>query len=114
MRRNTRKRVPMNEPTITRAKGGTDERKVALAAVEIPDLWYADDGTGRIIETWHLAHDLKRELFEVFAQRDELLVALRDLHGEVEPLRYSFKQSLHNAMARAKAAIIARATEEGK
>jgi hypothetical protein len=63
--------------TITLAKGGKAERTVKLNQVQIPDLWqiahlpelkgYSLGGKPAkdlIIETWHLAHDLLRELRE--------------------------------------------------
>jgi hypothetical protein len=53
---------------ITRAKGGTLEREVAVADIQIPDLWHlAHDqkskaDTEKILELWHLAHDLLRAI----------------------------------------------------
>ena len=58
--------------TITRAKGGTEEREVPVDEIEIPDLWhislYLDERTGTgnpgpmVRECWHLCHDLLRHI----------------------------------------------------
>lgn len=60
---------------VTLSKGGTKERKVKLSALEIPDLWRTDSPE-KVMEVWHIAHDLKRELWELHAQRDEQAIRL--------------------------------------
>ena len=60
--------------TITRAKGGTKERKVAVDKIVIPDLWeivyspqHCDMNTKhreQILDCWHLCHDLLRAVKE--------------------------------------------------
>jgi len=54
---------------ITLNKGGTGEKLVKLDTLQIPDLWHVaqhlpEPHRGMILETWHMAHDLKRELLE--------------------------------------------------
>jgi len=65
------------EPTFTRSKGGTAEREEIISQIQVPDLWgmishLKDGGTlnkvsrtqiaDAMLETWHLAHDMKRHL----------------------------------------------------
>ena len=65
------------EPTFTRSKGGTAEREEIISQIQVPDLWgmishLRDGGTlnkvsrtqiaDAMLETWHLAHDMKRHL----------------------------------------------------
>jgi hypothetical protein len=53
---------------VTLSKGGTRERVVEIEALKIPDLWHIamaekDKACSRmILDCWHIAHDLKREL----------------------------------------------------
>lgn len=56
----------MKQPTITFSKGGTKEKTVLLSQVRIPDLWHTVTAPPRrdILECWHMAHDLLRELRE--------------------------------------------------
>ena len=63
---------------ITRAKGGTDERKVHINDCEIPDLWHIAMELKRqgkrtasdfVLETWYLCHDLKRHILEESAKQ---------------------------------------------
>lgn len=53
---------------ITRSKGGSGERKEKLSSLKIEDLWRIetsiDSDKKKIIDVWHLAHDLKRELMD--------------------------------------------------
>ena len=60
---------------ITLAKGGTAEREVDVQEIQVPDLWhvamalkddpsYDNRAADMILETWHLAHDMKRHLQE--------------------------------------------------
>ena len=49
------------------APGGTAERDVALEQIQIPDMWHLaqalpEPDRSKILEVWHLAHDLKRNL----------------------------------------------------
>ncbi len=60
--RKKRQAVPM----ITVCEGGTDERKVRIDRVTIPDLWHVARRCGldspdakMILDTWHLCHALK-------------------------------------------------------
>ena len=52
---------------ITLSKGGTNERKVELSSIRIPDLWHiaqrldAEDKE-LVLKCWHLARDLKNAL----------------------------------------------------
>ena len=65
------------DPTFTRSKGGTAEREEIISQIQVPDLWgmishLKDGGTlnkvsrtqiaDAMLETWHLAHDMKRHL----------------------------------------------------
>ena len=59
---------------ITRAKGGTAERKVRIEDIQIPDCWHPamfllDSGrkaqSDIVLETWYLAHDLLRHIKEL-------------------------------------------------
>ena len=70
--------------TITLNKGGTAEKTIDLSGHNIPDLWHiamwlqeeskTQDNKAlaisadKILETWHLAHDLKRHILEEAAQ----------------------------------------------
>ena len=57
---------------ITLAKGGTAERVVDIKELQVPDLWHIgmelkDGCTGpcagdRVLECWHLCHDLLRHI----------------------------------------------------
>jgi hypothetical protein len=63
---------------ITRAPGGTGERREKLSTLQILDLWHIAQANNPadcelILDVWHLAHDLKRELATAF----ELVVALQ-------------------------------------
>jgi hypothetical protein len=53
---------------ITLHKGGEAEQKIELSQLQIPDLWHIETTSAadraKILECWHIAHDLKRELFE--------------------------------------------------
>lgn len=59
--------------TITRAKGGTGEREVEIATLQVPDLWHVasflkdkghTDASLAVLECWHLCHDLLRHIRE--------------------------------------------------
>jgi len=67
------------EETIVRSRGGTLERIEFIADIDVPDLWHiamaVKDGTpipkekremlsNMILDTWHIAHDLKRHIEE--------------------------------------------------
>ena len=63
---------------VTLSKGGTNERKVKLSTIHIPDLWHVASEAGpvhapAIREVWHIAHDLKRELLEREAEHAALV-----------------------------------------
>ena len=70
-------------PVVTLSKGGTKERTVKVSELVIPDLWFvgeSPDGVEwrtRVLECWHMAHDLKRELEERCASQAELLEACK-------------------------------------
>lgn len=61
---------------ITRAKGGTGERVVNVAQIEIPDLWHIAmhlrligseamiAASEQVLDVWHLAHDLQDAIIE--------------------------------------------------
>lgn len=56
---------------IVRAKGGAAEQTVSINQIVVPDLWHIAMGFPEgsreremILETWHLAHDLKRHIEE--------------------------------------------------
>lgn len=58
---------------ITRAKGGTLEKQVPLSRIVIPDIWHeanllVPEDRDRVLECWHLAHDLLRTLQELEAK----------------------------------------------
>jgi len=67
---------------ITLNKGGLNERTVALESLIIPDLWHIaasrkdEEERKKILECWHLAHDLKKHLLGITAERDQLREAL--------------------------------------
>lgn len=56
--------------TVTMHKGGTKEYKAHVGLITIPDLWHIannqDDPKDKekILEVWHLAHDLLRHIRE--------------------------------------------------
>jgi hypothetical protein len=55
--------------TITRSRGGTQERTVDINDITIPDLWnYAqrqeEPIRSELLELWHLCHDLKRSIID--------------------------------------------------
>jgi hypothetical protein len=73
--------------TLTRSKGGTAEREVDIASIDIPDLWHiatwlkeqkrAVDGVtitslhqqaDMILDCWHLSHDMRKMLQEMLAE----------------------------------------------
>lgn len=53
---------------IVRHKGGTAQKTVPISQIVVPDLWHIAqaeldlDCRRAILETWHLAHDLKRHI----------------------------------------------------
>lgn len=61
----------MSERTIvTRHKGGTKEKRMRAGKIIVPDLWHValrqveKEDKERILECWHLAHDLRRHICE--------------------------------------------------
>jgi hypothetical protein len=67
---------------ITLTKGGTAERQVKLSTLDIPSLWHIAATVGgeaekQILEAWHLAHDLKRELIDAKDKQDSILRLLK-------------------------------------
>lgn len=59
--------------TIVRAKGGLNERRELVSAIEIPDIWHlvhnhevrlTPKQKKEILECWHLCHDLLRAVKE--------------------------------------------------
>jgi hypothetical protein len=63
----------MKDGMITRALNGEHERQVHINDVQIPDLWHVvmflkenkmDLWADMILETWYLAHDMKRHIQE--------------------------------------------------
>lgn len=57
----------MNANEIIICKGGSGEKVVKIESIQIPDLWHAAQGSpfeAEILQCWHLAHDMKRELLE--------------------------------------------------
>ena len=94
----------MSDPKIILAMGGSDRREVSLVDLEIPDMWHLAEALstlnkrckhlqscplaplGRegwpesdarmVLETWHLAHDLKDNLLVQHGlKRDPLVVS---------------------------------------
>lgn len=64
--------------SIIRALGGTSEREVPLEDVQIPDLWHVhtyflksgnEQAAEMVLETWHLAHDLLRNIKERYVPK---------------------------------------------
>lgn len=67
-----------SKTTVTIFKGGSKERTLPINELRIPDLWHLacwlgeNEGTvpnGKlaselVLETWHIAHDLKRHISE--------------------------------------------------
>ncbi len=59
---------------LIRAKGGTGENTVDINSIQVPDLWHIaqylkglkdkqmNAAGDEILETWYLAHDMKRAL----------------------------------------------------
>jgi hypothetical protein len=52
---------------VTLTKGGDGERTVAVASIQIPDLWHIanalpEPDRSAVLTVWHLAHDLKKAL----------------------------------------------------
>lgn len=71
---------------VTLSEGGTKERKVKVDEIQINDLWHVSQLKSRplskiervrIIEVWHLAHDLRKH-----AQRQNEEIV--KLHAEVD------------------------------
>ena len=66
------------DPTFTRSKGGTAEREEIISQIQVPDLYLLAEEIIRpghrilkvnrerfadmLIETWHLAHDMRKHL----------------------------------------------------
>lgn len=69
--------------TITLSKGGTQERQVRLASLEIPPVYHiaqaqkVDFWRDEILKLWHMAHDLKRELLEADEKTNNALALLK-------------------------------------
>lgn len=104
--------------TITLHKGGTGERTVSLGMLEIKDLWHGYQNDPDVMEVWHLAHSLKRELLEVHAALQNIvtqtleMTAQRNLLLEVSKavlekrklagFAGDLEQQIESAIARAK------------
>lgn len=57
----------MNAKQVTLSKGGTAEKTVDVAKLQIPDLWHIahrldEEDKEKVLECWHLAHDLKTHI----------------------------------------------------
>lgn len=87
--------------TITRSKGGTAERTVDSAAIQIPDLWHIAewlDDNGKewhgkqIREAWHLAHDLLRHIIDQ-DRANAGSVSLDDLAAIVDDLAAIYREA---------------------
>jgi len=79
----------MND-TITLFKGGTLERTEKLSHVQIPDLYHLaqampDPHRKLILETWHLAHEMKKQAMRLLAERNALLVAAKAVVAACTP-----------------------------
>ncbi len=57
--------------TFTRAQGGTAQREEPISDIQIPDCWHAAEtlrslgyeaAANAVLETWHLAHDLRNHV----------------------------------------------------
>ena len=73
--------------TVTLNKGGTGEKSVKLDTLQIPDLWHLALSLPKpqkkaILQTWHLAHDLKDALEESKLANADLLEALQFLNSK--------------------------------
>ena len=91
---------------ITLSKGGTKERTLELSSLVLPDCWHIaqslpTEQCERILATWHLAADLKRELTELDAERNaeraELLNVLNMAAKLVKIARVHFPKSIQNS-----------------
>lgn len=78
---------------VTLSKKGSNERTVEIHTLEIPDLWHLHlwlkgqrgDASEMVLNTWHLAHDLKRHIME--QEEPSPLEALADTNWVVlDPL----------------------------
>lgn len=58
---------------VTLSKGGSAERTVAAIDIQVPDLWHiamhlkregAESQGEKVLECWHLCHDLLRHIQE--------------------------------------------------
>lgn len=74
---------------ITLNKGGGGEKVIDTRSLQVPDLWHvamylADEGlqesSDKVLEAWHLAHDMKRHIQEAGDDCDE--------HGFAYPIGY--------------------------
>ena len=68
--------------TVTRAKGGTAERKVDISKIQVPDLWhiaqrmkekkgYEAEAADMVLECWHLTHDLYKHVLALLEEGEE-------------------------------------------
>ncbi len=81
--------------SITLSKGGSKERTVCLQALEIPDLWHVaksgyclrDDDRDKVLEVWHIAHDLKRHRITQADIIVSLETELLSLRAQLEDFR---------------------------
>jgi len=97
----------MKHTYITRSKGGTGERKVRLDTLKIPDLWkvgtFKDDDREKVLDCWHLAADLKRELLERDVEHAALFAvaeAADNNQAELEMLLTSVQSITDNYVAK--------------
>lgn len=112
-----------SEHYITLFKGGTAERKFNVNLEgQIPDLWHIAqaekdlDCKRAILGTWHLAHEMRKALVELFEHQDHLVEALQSIISAQEKIQESsdylpgeshrpLTDPMDQAMAKAKAAL---------
>lgn len=91
---------------VTLSKGARNERTVEAQELEIPDLWHlhlwlkekGDPSAGMVLNTWHIAHDLKRHIMareepsplEALADTNWVVLDPLDLRIAIEMMQTMF------------------------
>lgn len=98
----TEKNTMKDMNMITRSKGGTAQREIHIASLQIPDMWGSKDEA--VMEVWRIAHDLKREILDRNAEHAALVAvaeAAKNLTvwGESQSDLYSDELALQQALS---------------
>lgn len=100
---------------VTLNKGGTAEKQIALNLVVIPDLWHVRvesmEQKQQVLDCWHLAADLKRELLKRYIEHQALNAVAEAAFNAKEG---AYSQEQHDALCEALSALATLRAKEGR